>query len=69
VVLSSVERDEFPKSYGKLANWRMSKIFLAYWSADFAMDDEHDKLRVKEATNKLASLISSLDLGSLQMPI
>ena len=35
----------------------------------FCMDDENEKLRMKEATNKLASLISSLDLGSVQMRV
>ena len=47
----------------------MSKILLADWSANFAMDDEREKLRMKEATNELASLISSLNLGSEEMPI
>ena len=28
-----------------------------------------EKLRMKEATNKLASLVSSLNLGSEEMPI
>ena len=47
----------------------MSKILLADWSVNFAMDDEREKLRMKEATNELASLISSLNLGSEEMPI
>ena len=47
----------------------MSKFLLAYSSVDFAMDDEHEKLRVKEATNELASLNSSLSLGSEEMLI
>ena len=42
----------------------MSKILLANWSANFAMDDEHEKLRMKEATNERANLIHSLYLGS-----
>jgi len=33
------------------------------------MDDECKKLRMKEATNELASLVSSLNLGSEEMPI
>ena len=33
------------------------------------MDDERDKSRMKEATNELASLVSSLNLGSEEMPI
>ena len=47
----------------------MSKIFLADWSADFAMDHECQNSRIKEATNDLASLISSLNLRSEEMPI
>ena len=38
-------------------------------SANFSVDDEHEKLRMKETTNKLASLISPLNLGSIKMPI
>ena len=34
---------------------------------DFAMDDECEKSRMKEATNELASLISSLNLESEEM--
>ena len=33
------------------------------------MDHECEKLRMKEATNELASLITSLNLGSEEMPI
>jgi hypothetical protein len=50
-------------------NWRMSKVILVDWSADFAMDHEHEKLRMRETTNKLTSPISALDLGSEEMPI
>jgi hypothetical protein len=50
-------------------NYRMFKILFADWSANFAMDDECKKLRMKEATNELASLVSSLNLGSEEMPI
>jgi hypothetical protein len=42
----------------------MSNILLVDWSVDFSMDDEHEKLRIKETTNEMASLISSLNLGS-----
>jgi hypothetical protein len=42
----------------------MSKILHADWSVDFAMDGEREKLRMKESTNDLVSLISSLNLGS-----
>ena len=42
----------------------MSKISLAYWSAHLAIDGEHEKSRMKETTNELASLLSSLILGS-----
>ena len=48
---------------------RMSKILLANSGADFGMDDECEKSRKKEATNNLASLISSLNFGSEDMPI
>jgi hypothetical protein len=37
----------------------MFKTLLIDWSDNFAMDDESEKLRMKEATNELASLISS----------
>ena len=47
----------------------MSKILPRDWSADFAMDDDYGKSRMKEAANELASLISSLNLGSEEMPI
>ena len=50
-------------------NWRMSKIILAYQSVNFAVDDECEKSRMKEATNELASLISSFNLGSGDIPI
>ena len=33
------------------------------------MADQHENERMKEATNELASLISSLNLGSVEMPI
>ena len=46
----------------------MSKILLVDWSANFAMDHECEKSRMKEATNELESLISSLNLGSEEMP-
>ena len=46
-------------------NWMMSKILLADWSVDFAMDRESEKSRMKEeATNELTSHISSLNIGS-----
>ena len=38
-------------------------------SIDFAIDHAHEKSRMKEATNELASLISSLNLESEKMPI
>ncbi len=49
--------------------WKMSKILLANWSVDFAMDHKHENERMKEAKNTLPSLISSLNLGSEGMPI
>ena len=33
------------------------------------MDDEREKLRMKDVSNEFASLISSLNLGSEEMPI
>ena len=33
------------------------------------MDDEREKLRIKEVKNELVSLISSLNLGNEEMPI
>ena len=47
-------------------NWRISKILPTNWSADFAMDNEHEKSRVKEATYALVSLISYLNLGIVE---
>ena len=47
----------------------MFKILLANSSANFAIDDERKKLRMKEATFELASLISSSNLGSEEMTI
>ena len=29
-------------------NWRISKILLANWRTNSAMDDEHENLRMKE---------------------
>ena len=65
-MLSSVERDDL---YIIWNNWTMSKILLAQWSVDFAMGHEREKLRMKETTNELASFISTLNLGSEEMPI
>ena len=60
-MLSSVKRDEFPNHTKQLENAQ----YLTYiWSANFAMNDEHENLRMKEATNEPASLISSLNLES-----
>ena len=47
----------------------MSKILLANWNVDFFMNDEHEISRVKEATNELANLISSLNFGSEEILI
>jgi hypothetical protein len=41
----------------------MSIISTANRSVDFAMDDEHAKSSMKEVTNELAEVISSLGLG------
>ena len=64
---SHVWRDAKP--YIIQNNWRVSKILPVDWSVDFAMDGECEKLRMKEATNKLASFISSWSLGSGGLPI
>ena len=50
MILSSLESDESPY-YTKQV--RMSKILLADWIANFAMDDGCEKLRMKETTNEL----------------
>ena len=55
-----------PKIIGN--SWRVSKILPIEWSTNFAMD-EHEKLRMNDTSNQLASLISSLNLGSEYMPI
>ena len=47
----------------------MSKILLADQSVNFAMEHEREKSRLKEATNGLASLVSSLNLQTESMPI
>ena len=47
----------------------MSKILPTNWSAEFAMDDECQKFRTKETKNEMASIISSLNLGSAETPI
>ena len=47
----------------------MSKILLANWSTDFPMAHECEKLRMKEATNDLETLISSLSREIDKMPI
>ena len=51
-------------------NWGMSKILLAQWSVDFAMDNECEKSQMNKATNELARrVISSLNIGSEEMTI
>jgi hypothetical protein len=50
----------------------MFKTLLIDWSDKFAMDDEREKLRMKEATNELANLIYFLlkvNLESEELPI
>ena len=42
----------------------MSKILPMDWNVDFAMDDERENERMKEATNEMASLFSPLNIGS-----
>lgn len=43
--------------------------FTCNWIVEFAMDDEHVRSRMKESASELASLISSLNLGSEEMCI
>jgi hypothetical protein len=50
-------------------NLGMFKILPTKRSATFATDDEYGKSRMKEATNELASLMSSLNLNNEEMPI
>ena len=64
---SQVWREMNPQIIRK--GWRMSKILLTDWSVDFAKDDESETSRMKEATNDLTNLISSLNLGSEEMLI
>ena len=45
----------------------MSKNLPIDWSANFSMDGEREKSRMKAVANELASLISSLDLGSEEL--
>ena len=66
MVLSNVEGDESPNPTKQM---EISKIFLVDRIANFAMDDECDKSRMKEVANESASLISSLHLGSEEMLI
>ena len=61
MVLSSLERDESPN--------HMENLEEGNWSANFAMDDEHENERMEKAVNELATLISSLNLESEIMPI
>ena len=61
MVLSSLERDKSPN--------HMENLEEGIWSANFAMDDEHENERMEKAVNELATLISSLNLESEIMPI
>ena len=65
-MLLNVERDE---SQNPMKQMEMSKVLLVGWSANFAMDDECEKSRMKEVANELASPLSSLNLGNEEMPI
>ena len=55
-----------PKPYKRIEGY--PRFYLQIWSANFSMDYEREKPRTKETTNKLANLISSLNLGSEEMP-
>ena len=50
-------------------NFKMFKFLITDWSADIAIYDEREKSIMKEATNELASLNYSLNIGSEGMPI
>ena len=64
VALSSVEKDAFPKHTKHMKDvqdftWKLGCQFR---------HGEHEKLSMKEATKELASLISSLESWSKEMP-
>ena len=61
VVLSSVERNESPNHTKQLED---SKIYL---QIGMSIYNQCENLRMKEATNELASFILSLNLGSEEM--
>ena len=63
-MILSVERNETLYHIKQLED---SKIFPAHWNVKFAIYSEHEKSRMKEATNELTNLISSLNLGSEEM--
>ena len=66
MVLSSVESDVSPNYMKQLKD---VQDLLANWNTIFSMDDEREKLRMKEAANDLASIVSSLNLGSEETTI
>lgn len=47
----------------------MSKILHADYSANFAMDDRCEKMRMKKTKNKLENVIFPLNLGGGNMPM
>ena len=67
MVLSSVERNEYPNHMKKLKEVR-PRLYLQI-GVPICMDDEMWEWKLKEATNKCASLISSLIIGNEEMPI
>ena len=42
--------------------WRMARILLATWNADFALVDEREKNKMQEESDELGALISKLQL-------
>ena len=66
MVLSSVERHESPYHTKQLKD---VQDLLANRSVDFAMNHEHEKSRMQETTNEMTSHVSSLNIGSEEMPI
>ena len=60
-MLSSAERGESPNYTKQLEG---VQDFTANWSANFVVGDGREESRMEEAPNGLASLISSLIIGS-----
>ena len=68
-ILSSLERDDSPNHMKQLEDVQDLTCKLECWFRHGWKILPCKKLRMKEATNELASLISSLNLGSKELPI